>query len=370
MAVLRASYRCWSCGLVIEPAASTWRCPACTGLLDLDGPDVAPPTDQDRARPGLWRYLRALPLEASSPWWRRATMGEGATALVPLDPGADDTLAKLDFAMPTLSFKDRGAVVLLAGAAALGAERVLVDSSGNAATAVAAYAARLGLACTVFVPAATSPAKLAAVAAHGATVELVRGTRADVAAAAQRALAASDAFYASHVYNPLFHHGVKTVLYEIVDQLGRAPDTLVLPAGNGTYVLGCALAADELVARGTIGRRPRLVAVQAAACAPLAACWSGAKEPADAGTTVAEGIAVAQPPRAAQVVAAVRASGGEVVTVTDDEVRAARAWLAARGLFVEPTAAVPVAAWRRRRRERAEDGVTVVPLGGAGLKSP
>lgn len=316
---------------------------------------------------GLWRYLAALPVQPASAAWARATMGEGATPLVPLDPDHPTVLAKVDFAMPTLSFKDRGAVVLLAAAAALGAEGVVADSSGNAGTAVAAYAARLGLPARVFVPASTSPGKLAQVVAHGAELQLVAGSRHDVALAAQAAVEHTGAFYASHVHNPVFVHGVKTALYEIVEQLGGAPDTLVLPAGNGTYVLGAALAADELVALGAIDRRPRIVAVQAVGCAPLAAAWHGVEPPAPTGT-IAEGIAVAVPARRDQVLEAVRASGGEIVTVTDDEVRAARAWLAGRGFFVEPTAAATAAAWRAGGREA--DGTTVVVLCGAGLKAP
>lgn len=295
-------------------------------------------------------------------------MGEGATPLVPLDPDQPDALAKVDFISPTLSFKDRGAVVLMSAAAALGAEQVVSDSSGNAGTAIAAYAARLGLRCRVHVPATTSPAKLTQMRAHGAEVELVAGSRHEVALAAQRDVERSGAFYASHVYNPVFVHGVKTALYEIVERLGRAPDTLVLPAGNGTYVLGSSLATEELLALGAIGTRPRIVAVQAAGCAPLVARWAE-RVPSAVSGTVAEGIAIAEPPRAEQVVEAVRASGGTFVTVTDDEVREARSWLAGCGFFVEPTAAATVAAWRAGGAA-GWSGTTIVTLCGAGLKAP
>lgn len=368
MSVLRSRYRCRSCDRSIEPEARTWRCDACGGLLDLDGLAVAMPGAGAAVGAGLWRYLAALPVDPASPAWSRATMGEGATPLVPIDPDHPAVLAKVDFAMPTLSFKDRGAVVLLAAAVALGAERVVADSSGNAGTAVAAYAARLGLPARIFVPAGTSPGKLAQVLAHGAELELVAGSRHDVALAAQAALERTGAFYASHVHNPVFVHGVKTALYEIVEQLGGAPDTLVLPAGNGTYVLGAALATDELIALGVIDRRPRIVAVQAVGCAPLAAAWHGVEPPAPT-ATIAEGIAIAVPPRREQVLEAVRVSGGEIVTVTDDEVRSARTWLAGRGFFVEPTAAVTAAAWRARAHG-PDLGTTVVVLCGAGLKAP
>ena len=178
---------------------------------------------------------------------------------------------KLDFLMPTLSFKDRGAVVLATLASALGVRSALTDSSGNAGTAAAAYLARAGIPCRVFVPEATSPAKLAQMRAHGAEITLVAGTRADTAAAAREMASQPGIFYASHVFHPYFLHGVKTYGYEIWEQSGGLlPDTVVVPAGNGTLVLGCHLAFRELVEAGLAVRMPTLVAVQAAACAPVA----------------------------------------------------------------------------------------------------
>lgn len=365
---LRAPYRCVECGTTVAADATVWRCPHCGGLLDVDEFTVARPDDAGASRrPGLWRYLPALPLGPDS-GWERATMGEGATALVSLDPARPGVLAKVDYAMPTRSFKDRGAAVLLATAAALGAESVIVDSSGNAGTAVAAYAARLGLDCRVFVPAATTPAKLAVTVALGARAEVVDGSREDAAAAAQDAIEATGAFYASHVYQPVFHHGVKTMLWEVVETLGRAPDTLVLPAGNGTYVLGSALATDELLRLGLIDHRPRIIAVQAAACAPLASAFAAGLSQVSAVTnegTAADGIAIAAPPRGAQVIAAVRRSGGTFVTVDEDQIAAARAWLAGKGWPVEPTAAATVAGWHAVDAEGDLDGTTVLPLCGA-----
>ncbi|MEM8551680.1 MAG: pyridoxal-phosphate dependent enzyme, partial [Pseudomonadota bacterium] len=134
----------------------------------------------------LWRYRASLNIDVDDATWRRTTLGEGATAIV---AAAEPNLSfKTDFAMPTLSFKDRGAAVMMAQAAAWGVTRVAVDSSGNAATSVAAYAARLRMACDVFVPASTSDGKLRQIAAHGATIHKVEGTREDTADAAQNFL--------------------------------------------------------------------------------------------------------------------------------------------------------------------------------------
>jgi threonine synthase len=289
--------------------------------------------------------------------------------------------------MPTLSFKDRGAAVLLEAARRLGPERVVADSSGNAGTAVAAYAARAGLRAQILVPAATSAKKVEQVRAHGAEVVVVDGDREATAAAAQQAADQPGTFYASHVFNPYFLHGTKTYGYELWEDLGgRLPEVLALPVGNGTLVLGVALAVAELAGHGLIDQLPRIVAVQAAAVPPLARAYATGMTGLPAGwatsaPTVAEGIAIAEPARAGQILAAVRASGGDIVTVDDAEVRAAQRDLAARGFYVEATAAAcwaavthaedlpdPDAAERpgwRLLRERE----VVVPLCGAGLKT-
>jgi threonine synthase len=346
--------RCTDCAATYPVAAPVWRC-RCGGLLDLVGPR---PT-QLLGDPGQWSMWRYAPTLPPIPGWPDMTMGEGMTPSVPLPDGV---VAKLDFLNPTLSFKDRGAVVLVAALAAQGVDRIIIDSSGNAGTAVAAYASRAGMATEVWVPGGTSARKTAAMRAHGADVHVVDGDRAAAADAARARVETTGAFYASHVYQPLFFHGVKTVVLELWEQLGgRLPDTLVLPVGNGTLVLGAALALADLGALGLLDRPPRLVAVQARRCAPLAGL-------APDGPTIAEGIAVVAPPRAAAITAAVADSGGAVVTVTDDAIRAAQADLATRGLWVEPTAAVTWAACREGSVAPPGASIALV-LCGAGLKS-
>jgi threonine synthase len=320
----------------------------------------------DRGGPwSLWRYRAALPVGVAESAWQALSLGEGGTPLV-----ADDAqvFLKLDFLMPTLSFKDRGSVLLVATALELGARRLVADSSGNAGVSLAAYAARAGIAAEVFVPAATSEAKVAQLRRFGAEVWRVGGTRADAAAAAIDRVESTRSFYASHVYNPMFHHGTKTFAYEVWEQLGRrVPDTVVVPAGNGTLLLGARLGFDDLLVTGAADRVPRLVAAQAERCAPLAAAiGSGAYR--SPGPTLAEGIAIAAPPRLQQMRDAVERSGGAVITAGDDAVRAARAELAGRGIDVEPTAAVAYAAWRSWPAGAAA-GSTVIALTGAGLKA-
>jgi threonine synthase len=363
-------YVCRDCGAASEPDAVRWRCD-CGGLLDLRGGAVAfPPALRERP-PSLWRWIEALPFAPDADAPAGIAMGEGAVPVFPIALGRSTVTATLELASPTLSFKDRGAAVLVAKAVELGARRLVADSSGNAGTAIAAYAARAGLSCEVHVAASTSVGKLAAMRAHRADVVVIDGTREDVAASAIAAVEARDGFYASHVFNPFFHEGTKTWAFDLWLALDGVPDVCVLPAGNGTLVLGAARGFGELHAAGVIDRVPRIVAVQAAACAPIARAFrSNATDvkPVTNEGTIAEGIAIAAPPRGAQILVAVRASGGTVLTVEDDAIARAQDLLARQGLFVEPTAAATVAgamAWL------ASDapGSVALPLCGAGLKS-
>ena len=293
-----------------------WRCPRCAGPFTFTELNVAPPA-----------ALAAV------------TMGEGVTPITMVRVGGREVLAKLEFEAPSGSFKDRGAAVLIAAAVDVGSTHIVADSSGNAGAAIAAYAARAELPCEVFVSSALASSKLARI---NAEVLTVKGTREDIAAAAVARVEATGAFYASHVWNPWFFEGTKQYLYELVDQLGgRLPDALVLPVGNGTLVLGAWRALQEL------GRTVPIIAVQAAACAPVAAAFAAGADHVrgviDQGT-IAAGIAIAEPVRGDEILAIVRATGGRFVTVSDDEIAAAASELASQGFLVEPTAAAPAAA--------------------------
>ncbi|MFJ4968019.1 threonine synthase [Streptomyces sp. NPDC088755] len=367
MLMTMATYHCPRDGTRSATSALTWRCPVCRGPWDLDfapAPGLTPNALAGRTD-SLWRYEEILPLDAPS-----VSLGEGRTPLVPL---TDTVAAKLDYLMPTLSFKDRGAVMLAELARRLGPDRVVADSSGNAGTSVAAYCARAALPCTVYVPEGTSPKKTEQIRAHGARLVTVPGGREATARAARAAADEPGTFYASHVFNPYFLHGTKTYAYELWEDLGgRLPDALVVPVGNGTLLLGAALATAELHALGLITARPRLIAVQAEAVSPLAAAFhAGADDllpagPGDAAATLAEGIAVPRPPRARQILAAVRESGGTFLTVGEEQIRDAQKDLAARGFYVETTG---VACWAAVRDRALRPGSVVVPLCGAGAKT-
>ncbi len=318
---------CTVCGRTWPLVELRWEC-SCGGLLDLVGP-LADPFGRPSPSSPVERYAAALPPGAGS-----VDLGMVTTTLAEVRPGV---YVKADYEQPTGSFKDRGAAVMIGTAASRGVHSVVLDSSGNAGKAAAAHAARAGLACTVYVPAGTAAEKVAAMARYGATVVEVPGGREAAAVAARAEVGGHSRWYASHVHQPLFHHGIKTLAFELYEQL---PDlaspgaTVVVPVGNGTLVLGLWLGFGELVALGRLRRRPALAAVQAERCAPLAG-RRPASEP-----TAAAGIAIQSPPRAAQIRAAVLASGGRLLVAGEEPILAAQAELAELGFDVEPTGAV------------------------------
>ncbi len=373
---------CTVCGSP-QPAGA-FRC-ECGGVFDL--PELAatgfPEPAGSRQPYGLRRYTRWIPV--AERFIRQVTMGEGGTPMI--SAGASVHL-KLEYVSPTLSFKDRGAVVLVASALARGARALVADSSGNAGSAIAAYASRAALECRVFVPAGTSARKQAQIRAYGATVEEVAGDRTATTEAAIAAVSETGAMYASHIYDPLFLQGTKTFAYEVFEDLGDVPEAIVVPVGNGTLLLGAARGFRELEAAGLIARTPALIGVQAERCAPLAIAWdqrSSAPVSARVEPTLAEGIAIPKPPRGAQILAAVADSGGCVVSVPEAAIKPAQHALARQGLFVEPTAAITWAAallalgdpiferpptgdtWKQARALAAAR--LVVPLCGSGLKA-
>ncbi|MBZ5640935.1 MAG: pyridoxal-phosphate dependent enzyme, partial [Acidobacteriia bacterium] len=295
-----------------------------------------------------------------------------------VSPVVDDVVGStpvhlaLEYVSPTGSYKDRGASLLVSFAAALGATLLVDDTSGNAGIALAAHAARAGLRARVLVPDDASPVKPRIAAELGAEVIRVAGGRAGAAAAALEE-AASGAFYASHAWSPLFLHGAKTLAYSLSEALRwTAPGAVVVPAGNGGLVLGLDAGFRELRRHGLIERRPAIVAVQAAACAPLARAFAaGALLPAPVteGPTSADGVRVGAAPRGAEVLRAVRQSGGSIEEVGEDEIERTRRGLWHKGYAVESTGAVAAACLDRLGDDlRRRHGDLAVVLSGSGLK--
>ena len=368
------SYECPACRRIWAADRPRWRC-ECGSHIDL-----SPGTGLSRGRiatgdASLWRYAAAVALRGAP----RVTLGEGWTPLVRRDWQGVPVCFKLESQMPTGSFKDRGSAVMINHLLEVGVGPIHEDSSGNAGSSIATYAAAAGIPCRIYVPAAAPRAKLVQIAAAGAEVRRVAGTREAVGEAARAA--AGESFYASHNWHPYFIEGTKTLAFELWEQLGfRLPDNILVPTGYGSNILGLERGFDELERAGEIGKtgeiggRPRLYAVQAANCAALAAAWAADADglvPFAASPTIADGIATTRPVRTTEVLRALRRSQGGVVAVGEDEIVPALRALGRLGLFVEPTAATAGAALTGLLRDGAilPQQTTVVVLTGHGLKA-
>ncbi|MCD5407666.1 threonine synthase [Candidatus Bipolaricaulota bacterium] len=370
---MRGRLVCPFCRHVQEPTPQPEPCPRCQVPLRYELP---PSTVSWRglAGRGVWRYRPFLPSVAP------VSLGEGGTPLIPssrLGPQLGARLHfKLEGANPTGSFKDRGASVLVSVLAAFGARRVADDSSGNAGAALAAYAARAGLAAVLFVPTHASTKKLAQIQAYGAELVTVPGPRPQATAAAKEACQNStDLLYASHNESPYFEVGLRTVAYELAEELsGEPPDHVLVPVGGGGLFLGLVRGFLELADLGLISNVPRVHAVQAEACAPIVRAWEqglAAPEPVCPGKTVAEGVCIPLPPRGREILATLREVKGVALAVAEEEIEAAWRELPVReGIYVEPTSAVAVAGLRRLCAAGViEPGErVVVVLTGTGLK--
>lgn len=361
------SFVCSICGNKTDPKKLTYRC-RCGGLFNLE---FMPNTlDIDKMDFSMWRYISALPFEKDYTGYKSITLGEGMTNTIPLDNDNPDILLKMDFMMPTLSFKDRGAAVLIAKAVEFGAKTLVADSSGNAGNSIAAYAGRAGIACHVFVPQGTSSKKIQMITSHGAKVHIVSGTREDTALAALEMANQDYVFYASHVYNPYFYQGTKTYIYELYEQ--GMPDSIIIPTGNGTLLLGCYIGICELKALGLISKIPRLIAVQSDNCAPIYKAFkqNTKVEPVENFGTQAEGIAIAMPMRGNQIIQAIKETNGDIITIMESQITPTRDMLARKGLYVEPTTAATVGGFLPYYQAKKNSlGRCVIPLCGAGLKS-
>jgi threonine synthase len=305
------------------------------------------------------------------------SLGEGNTPCLHLERtgaglGLRRLYAKVEYANPTGSFKDRGTAVMLSMVREMGFSEAVDDSSGNAGASLGAYASRGGMGAAVFVPAGASPFKISQIGFYGADVRPVEGPREGVTSAAREYVAERGAFYATHNWSPYFIQGMKSFAYEAVQDVPIAIDHVVVPAGNGSLVVGPARGFAELVQEGTVPRMPRFHAVQSRSCMPVVAAWRGQPWTVnDLRPTVAGGIAVSTPPRGAQTVETVRSTGGSAVAVEEESiVRWQRAMARDEGLFMEPTSAAAFAGLESLVEQGVvgpEDAV-LVPVTGFGLK--
>jgi threonine synthase len=298
-------------------------------------------------RADLWRYREVLPVDNEE---NIVSLGEGWTPLLPAPRlgkqlGIERLYIKDESQNPTQSFKARGMSAAVSMAKELGAKKLAVPSAGNAAGALAAYAARAGLECFIFMPNDTPRANVVECEQTGAHVTLMAGLITDCGAEIARRKEAEGWFDVSTLKEPYRVEGKKTLGYELAEQFNwELPDVIIYPTGGGTGLIGMWKAFDEMEQMGWIGsKRPRMVTVQASGCAPIVSAFESGKRFAaefpDA-ATVASGLRVPKAIGDFLILDAIRASGGTALAVTDEELIAATREIgAAEGIFCAPEGA-------------------------------
>ena len=330
------------------------------------------PKEQLAQRPmNFWRYREALALLEIAP---PTSLGEVMTPLLNVRFRNWNVCLKLEYVLPTGSYKDRGIAVCLNHLSGLGVRTVSEDSSGNAGASTAAYASAAGIHANIYVPENTSPAKIGQIGIYGAQCHLVPGTRTESAREARRER--EGVHYIGHSWNPFFACGIRSVAYEIAEQSDWCPpDWIVTPAGGGSLVMGLVDGFTELLAAGYIDKLPRILAVQSAACAPIYQAWwrnDAAVTGVEPQQTYAEGVALPNPPRGTQVLQAIRRINGVMLAVNDAELLSCWRDMARSGLFMEPTSAIAVAgAWQATGSRGLIDPEqrVVILITGHGLKT-
>ena len=360
---------CTNCGRPYPEEGLPYRCPVCTGNFDHKGlPDFNRTLLKEAAsHPGIWRFRPLLGLPEDAP---EITLGEGNTPLVWSEIAGRRIAFKLEYLNPSGSFKDRGSAVLASLLRAKGVSEAVEDSSGNAGASFAAYAARAGIHARIFVPESASGPKRAQIALYGAEVVSIAGPRSNAAQAVRQA-AEDGAVYASHAFLPQLLPGYATLAYELYEQLDGAPGTVVVPAGQGNQLLGIGRGFQVLLASGLIDTLPRLVGVQARACAPLWAVFQYGMSGygwVTEGDTLAEGVRILQPLRGDAVLRIVEQSQGTFIAVDEEQIIPGRDQLARQGFYVEPTSALVWNALQQLPPDAPEPVVAI--LTGSGLKTP
>jgi len=329
-------------------------------------------------RPDLWRYREVLPVESAE---NIVSLGEGWTPLIKADRlakrlGLNELYIKDESQNPTQSFKARGMTTAVSMAKQLGVTKLAAPSAGNAGGALAAYAAAAGLECFIYMPRDTPRANVVECEQTGAHVTLIDGLITDCGAEIARRKDAEGWFDVSTLKEPYRVEGKKTLGYELAEQLNWIlPDVIIYPTGGGTGLIGMWKAFDEMENMGwTTPKRPRMVTVQAAGCAPIVEAFHNGERFArdfPNAATVASGLRVPRAIGDFLILDALRQSKGTAVAVTDDELIAATREIgAAEGLFCAPESAACLPGLRQLLASRVvkPDESVVLFNTGAGVK--
>jgi threonine synthase len=365
---------CTKCGSSIDPARPQTVCPKDGGVLYVRYKlSALKPKFTTTALAGrtstMWRYAEVLPEAAP------VSLGEGFTPMLP-SREFPNVYIKDEGLNPTGSFKARGMSAAVTMAKAYGLKKLAAPSAGNAASALAAYAAAAGLEAHIFMPKDVPLANRVECESYGANVTLVDGLISDCARMVAERKEKEGWFDVSTLKEPFRVEGKKTMGYEIAEQLGwRMPQGIIYPTGGGVGLIGMWKAFEEMQDLGWIGaERPQMIAVQAAGCAPIAKAWDDAKPSAEFwsnAATLAAGLRVPKAYGDYLILDILKKSGGVALAVTDDEIMdALRQWARVEGVFAAPEGASSLAAYRKLRASTffGPDDTVVLFNTGSGLK--
>ena len=319
--------------------------------------------------PSMWRYAEVMP-EADP-----VTLGEGFTPMLPSREFAN-VYIKDEGLNPTGSFKARGLSAAVTMAKAYGLKKLAIPSAGNAASAMAAYAAHAGIEAHIFMPKDVPLANRIECESYGAKVTLVNGLISDCARIVTERKEGEGWFDVSTLKEPFRVEGKKTMGYEVVEQLGwSVPKGIIYPTGGGVGLLGMWKAFDEMEKLGWIGpERPKMVCVQSSGCAPVVKAWDQHHTAAEAwpdAATIAAGLRVPKPYGDYLILDILKKSSGTAVAVTDAEIMSSlRHWAEVEGIFAAPEGAASLTAYCKLRATGFFKGNDTVVLfnTGSGLK--
>ncbi|QGR18439.1 pyridoxal-phosphate dependent enzyme [Sulfurisphaera ohwakuensis] len=331
---------CMRCGM--EREGLEVRCKRCGGPFKVEVEDIPFSKNLRENFPYIKNWI---------------SLGEWHTPMI----RSNNVYFKLDFLNPTGSYKDRGSVTLISYLAERGIKQISEDSSGNAGASIAAYGSAAGMRVKIFVPSTARGNKLKQIEIYGAEVIKVEGSREDVSKAAEN----SSYYYASHVLQPQFRDGIRSLAYEIVSDLGwRSPDNVFLPTSAGTLLLGVFEGFRHMFNQGIISKIPRLIAVQTEQVMPLCSKIKGLKyTPPEKVTSIADALVSTSPFLLPEMEKIVK-EYGDCIVVSDEEILNSWKELAKKGLLVEYSSATVYSAYKKINPE----GTSVLVLTGSGLK--
>jgi threonine synthase len=371
-------FRCIDCGTEFDSDPPGYACSRCSGLLEgvKDSGSLSRAELFGRPGEGIWRFRALLPF---GPDVRPVSLNEGGTPLIRAvnisrELGVKNLHVKNEGQNPTGSFKDRGMTVSVTRAVQSGVRVLICASTGNTSASMSAYAARAGVTAAIIVPAGkVASGKMVQATAYGAAIIRVDGTFDDALSMLLQTIAGLPGFSGMNSVNPYRLEGQKSAAFEIYEQLGfSVPDYVVLPVGNAGNISAIWKGFKELREFGITEKVPRMVGVQAEGASPIArAFWKGSDTitPVQSPSTIASAIRIGKPASGKKALHALRDSNGMVLTVTDEEITAARRMLSSKeGIFVEPASAAPIAALKEIGNRLERDAVVVCVATGNGLK--